>query len=355
MEKFSDLREKIGHVDRPHTIDDIKEIRASKGVWAFLRDCKDYRDEYDNHIYPKYPDLKGEFNVDKVSVGDLCQAFDQMVEYYDSLSDYQSIFRLVKDYEGSDKIDETNIGHCWSRSMRGLRSYIHNQNSYGGKETSRLAHSDRKIWKLFVGETHKDNVDWVAEAFLSIWGWTDASNEHELRIWDISKVKVLKIVDLSSAEVDGMLHSDSMVVDLSDIEFTGDSPSGETQPFSWFKNLRNSNRDIVHAYGDLFLKKEADEKWCDDTLGDFLDEYYDEHFGEQGGEAYIEWLNSSMAVYLLRRTSPTKEGKKQAEDIYDSLISLGDSMPKEKADSINWQETTMNYLFGKNEIVYKKN
>ena len=160
------------------------------------------------------------------------------MEYYETLSDYQPVYRLVHEWLGSDRVDTENIGHCWARSFSGLSHYLSNMNSYAGVQSSRLKAGDKKIWKLFIGETHKDNIDWIAEAFLDIWGWTSDSDENELRVWDPSKVRVLKALDLSNNEINELLHGNGdRAIDWNNLGFTKNRSTGETMTFEEFKKF----------------------------------------------------------------------------------------------------------------------
>lgn len=347
METLSNLHERIGHVDRPYSIEDLKQLRRTKNVSTFLKDARGYHDDYyDEDVPSKYPDLASEFNLDNVTVGDLCDAFDRMIEYYDTLSDYQPIYRLVSDYRGSDYIDAQDAGHCWARSLSGLRHYIYNSNSYGGNETSRLSAGNKKRWKFFIGETHIDNIDWIAEAFLDIWGWTSDSDENELRIWDTSKVRILKVLDLSNTEVNSLLHGDEdLAIDWKNLDFTEDKSTGETMTFEEFKKLIEDNpkRLISSVLFPLWQNKEVDVEWFDD----FIDEKeLPIGYGIFDAEGYNTVVNR-----VFHNNNYTKEDYQRTSQAAQRVVEIGERMSN--PDEVNWAATLLTYCVDKGEIIKK--
>lgn len=347
MESFNDLYEKIEHPDRPHTIEDVRKLRATRSVSDFFRDCKGYHDSrYDEDVPSKYPDIDSEFNLDNMTASDLCDAFDRMMEYYDTLSDYQPIYRLVYDWKGVEAIDEKDIGYCWSRSLSGLRHYIYNCNSYGGKETSRLSDGDDKKWKLFIGETHKDNVDWVAEAFLDIWGWAGDSDENELRVWNISKVRVLKVIDMSNTEVNNLLHGEGdREIDWDSLGFTEDKSTGETLSFEAFKKMVEDNPKtmIKKVLFPLWQIKERDIEW-------FRDFEYDKELPIGFGPSDREGSNT-VVNRVFNNSNYTKEDYERTQKALQKVVEVGEGMSD--PDTVNWSATLLMYCLGREEIIHK--
>lgn len=347
MDSFKDLDEKIGHVDRPHTIEDLNSMLSdSQELNEFIYALKGIDWRTDEEIRTPYPDLAREFDVDKVSPSEFRWALKSVKgDYYDRMSNPVVLYRYV----GGDPndVDEEDLGHCWARDSIGIITYLKNQQDYLGSSRKLFSGSDRPCGTVFVGKTTLDNIDWIAEALLSIWGWD--SSERELRVWDTSKVEIVQKKTYTSREMDSILSGlKSFGLDEVDVEY---GTSGETQPFSWFKDMRDSDRKVHYVFYNVFQGKEVDEDWFYDKTDELSEEYLEEH----GYDAYSELVkNGTMLGYLIHRSNVSEEERNEAMKKYDSLISLGNSMSEEKADSVNWQETLLNYLYGKEEVAYKK-